>query len=234
MGGHGVAVVLALLAAACRIVGAEPVRVENGVMKLEEQNFESALSKFPVLLVHFYAPWCGGCNGMHDQFAKAAREFRKQELPAPRLAKVDVTVETKMEKLWNVKVNTEPIVVVYTNGKESGRYKGKPRKQEIIDYVASIQAGPTLGSAMRKYNNLFYTYEETVKAMLPKKYWKLATRLMPLVLVGAVLCVLAFVAFCRCCCRACFRCCCGKRKAKKEVAKNGDAAESKDESKKED
>merc|ERR1719221_1321433 len=109
-------------------------------MKLEESNFEHALQKFPVLLVHFYAPWCGGCNGMHENFGKAAREFRKIDMPAPRLAKVDVTVEPKLEKRWNAKVNTEPVIVAYKEGKEYGRYVGKPRKEDLVDYVHSVQA----------------------------------------------------------------------------------------------
>ncbi|KAJ0026110.1 hypothetical protein Pint_07705 [Pistacia integerrima] len=42
-------------------------KIDGKVIKLEESNFESAISAFDLILVHFYAPWCGHCKRLAPQ-----------------------------------------------------------------------------------------------------------------------------------------------------------------------
>jgi len=221
--------------------GAEKVQVVNGVMKLETNNFDSALEKFPLLMVNFYAPWCGGCNGFHPKYEKAARYFKKMDMPAPRLAKVDVTVEPKLEKRLGIKVSTWPIVQVYKNGTFYGNFTGEYEKDDVIEYMSTVDKPAIVGASQRWYNMLRSQYKKVVEELVPKKHRKLAIELFPLALVLSVLAAWLVVSFCtacfRCCrsCgRCCCRCCCRKRSGQGEASPSGDGDPKKEEDKKTD
>uniref|UniRef100_A0A8C5U0D6 Thioredoxin domain-containing protein n=1 Tax=Malurus cyaneus samueli TaxID=2593467 RepID=A0A8C5U0D6_9PASS len=64
------------------------IKEEDNVLVLHEHNFARALSENQLLLVEFYAPWCGHCQQLAPAFAQAATELRNESSPA-RLAKVD-------------------------------------------------------------------------------------------------------------------------------------------------
>ncbi|KAG2455488.1 PDIA2 isomerase, partial [Polypterus senegalus] len=70
----------------------EEIKEENGIMVLDESNFDRALQENKMLLVEFYAPWCGHCQALAPEYEIAA-ELLKQESSDIQLAKVDVTKE---------------------------------------------------------------------------------------------------------------------------------------------
>ena len=60
---------------------------ENNVLVLDESNFEQALAENDVLLLEFFAPWCGNCKRLRPPYARAAAALAS-EGSAARLAKV--------------------------------------------------------------------------------------------------------------------------------------------------
>mmetsp|Transcript_61629 Transcript_61629/g.191465 ORF Transcript_61629/g.191465 Transcript_61629/m.191465 type:complete len:236 (+) Transcript_61629:82-789(+) len=203
----GFAVVASWLAMVCGVVGADKVQVVNGVMKLEVSNFDRALERFPVLMVNFYAPWCGGCNGFAPTYEKAARRLRKRDMPAPRLAKVDITVEPKLEKKYDSQVSVEPVLLVFKDGRLFGRYAGARDKEDIIDYLDTVRSPPVLGDAQRAYLRLRGAYKELLRAFAPgKEQQRAGLAAFPAVLLGLPSLAALFLAGClRCCCGCCGR-----------------------------
>ena len=51
------------------------VRQETPVLELNSLNFDEALLKNKLLLVDFWAEWCGPCKAMHPIFSRVAKKY---------------------------------------------------------------------------------------------------------------------------------------------------------------
>ena len=96
---HIAALALALVAAR----GAIPTD-EDGVLILDDSNFDTAVANNEVLLVEFYAPWCGHCKKFAPEYGAAARALRDEDGDeAVPFAKVDATVATATAQKLEIK-----------------------------------------------------------------------------------------------------------------------------------
>ena len=51
------------------------IRQETPVLELNSLNFNEALLKNKLLLVDFWAEWCGPCKAMHPIFSRVAKKY---------------------------------------------------------------------------------------------------------------------------------------------------------------
>ena len=65
---------------------------EDNVLILTDRNFQKALDEHTLLLVEFYAPWCGHCKALEPEYNEAASKLKSTK--GVKLAKVDATAET--------------------------------------------------------------------------------------------------------------------------------------------
>ncbi|XP_037371285.1 protein disulfide-isomerase A4 isoform X1 [Talpa occidentalis] len=104
---------------------------------LTKDNFDEVVSNADIILVEFYAPWCGHCKKLAPEYEKAAKELSKRSPPIP-LAKVDATTETDLAKKFDV--SGYPTLKIFRKGKPFD-YNGPREKYGIVDYMIE-QSGP--------------------------------------------------------------------------------------------
>lgn len=90
MGSASVLLAVAACLQSAAAAKAEQLRLDGGVLVLEDSNFDQALATFDVLMVEFYAPWCGHCKQLAPKYKAAAKKLRESGT-AVALAKVDAT-----------------------------------------------------------------------------------------------------------------------------------------------
>ncbi|XP_069725906.1 protein disulfide-isomerase A2 [Phaenicophaeus curvirostris] len=114
---------------------------EDDVLVLHEHNFARALSEHRLLLVEFYAPWCGHCQRLAPAFAEAATVLRNESSPA-WLGKVDATEQMALANEFNI--TSYPTLKLFRDGNRTHPvvYTGRLDTEGIVRWLRR-RAGPT-------------------------------------------------------------------------------------------
>ncbi|HPE76654.1 MAG TPA: thioredoxin [Draconibacterium sp.] len=116
-----------------RMKNMKPVETSKKIVTLGNKNFKLALKK-EVLLVDFWAPWCGPCK----MVAPTLNEIAETEKDIT-IGKVNVDNNQDLAKKY--KVRNIPTMVIFKNGIEVGRIVGVKTKKAILSQVRSSVAG---------------------------------------------------------------------------------------------
>merc|ERR1719221_2185033 len=108
-------------------------------------------SSNPVILVEFYAPWCGHCKQFAPEFASAAKQLKQAKPPVP-LAKVDATAEYKLAEEHGVR--GYPTIRLFIDGKDQ-EYTGGRTEQSIVTWVLKKVGPPAVPLADEAAAELF-------------------------------------------------------------------------------
>uniref|UniRef100_A0A3Q3X2F3 Protein disulfide-isomerase n=1 Tax=Mola mola TaxID=94237 RepID=A0A3Q3X2F3_MOLML len=107
----------------------------SDVLDYTDDDFESKIGDHELILVEFFAPWCGHCKRLAPEYEKAATEL-KGLVP---LAKVDCTANSNTCSKYGV--SGYPTLKVFRDGEETGGYDGPRTADGIVSYFKK-QAGP--------------------------------------------------------------------------------------------
>lgn len=66
---------------------------ESDVISLSASNFEELVNPEPIILVEFFAPWCGHCKSLAPHYEEAATALKEKNI---KLAKVDCVEEADL------------------------------------------------------------------------------------------------------------------------------------------
>ena len=96
----------------------------NEPFHLTDANFEETISKNPIILVDFWAGWCGPCRALAPTIVELSGELAGKVL----VAKLDVDENPKIAEKFQV--FSIPTVVLIKDGCEVDRLVGLcPKKQ---------------------------------------------------------------------------------------------------------
>jgi len=116
------------------VVG-QDIPVEENVLVLSTDNFQSAIDANPLVLVEFYAPWCGHCKKLAPEYAEAATKLLDSGV---KLAKVDATENKELGGKFGVK--GYPTLKFFKNG-EAQEYTGGRTADTIVSWLQK-KSGP--------------------------------------------------------------------------------------------
>lgn len=118
------------LGALAVVFAAAPVWGEH-VETLTRGNFDRRVNEADMIVVKFYAPWCGHCKAMAPAYEEAAGRLL-QHSPAVPLAKVDGTQEPEINGRMGIK--GFPTLKIFRKGTASD-YGGPRDADGIVNYI---------------------------------------------------------------------------------------------------
>ena len=82
---------------------------ETPVMELTSENFNQEITNNELLLVDFWAEWCGPCKSMHPIFTRMAKKYKRV-----RFARVNVDNAQDIARKYGVQ--SIPTFIMFKNG----------------------------------------------------------------------------------------------------------------------
>jgi len=130
-------ILFALICAAYCDTESDEVKEEEDVKVTTTGNWDKVVTGENSVLVEFYAPWCGHCQSLAPEYAKAAGKLKelKSEIT---LSKVDATVETKLAEKYGVQ--GFPTIKFFKKGVPTD-YSGGRTADEIVSWL-NKKTGP--------------------------------------------------------------------------------------------
>ncbi|XP_067667289.1 protein disulfide-isomerase A3-like isoform X1 [Haliotis asinina] len=125
-----------ILVAALAIVA---VACASDVLEYTDSDFASKVAQHELILVEFFAPWCGHCKKLAPEYEKAATTLKSSDPPV-HLAKVDCTANTEVCGKYGV--SGYPTLKIFRNGEFAEEYNG-PREAGGIVKLMKSKAGPS-------------------------------------------------------------------------------------------
>lgn len=108
------------------------VTSESATLRLTERNFSEIVAATPLLLVDFWAPWCGPCRAV----APALEEIARAEAGRVVIAKVNVDEEPTLAQRYQVQAI--PTLMFFKDGQAVDTLVGAPPKADLARRVAAL------------------------------------------------------------------------------------------------
>jgi len=124
----------------CVIASLVYISSASFVIELSDATFADEVGDKDIILVEFFAPWCGHCKKLAPEYEKAATALVKNDPPIP-LAKVDCT-EAGKDTCSKYGVSGYPTLKVFRGLDNVEDYNGPRENKGIVSYMKS-RAGPS-------------------------------------------------------------------------------------------
>ena len=105
--------------------GADPMMIKN----FNEEQFQQAIASGDVVLVDFWAPWCGYCRRIEPVYGKIAQQYGDRMI----VAKVNIDEQPRLADMERIEVI--PTLVLYRDGQALGSIVAPQSKAVIDDFI---------------------------------------------------------------------------------------------------
>ena len=101
------------------------------VEQINENQFEQVLANNKIVVVDYYAQWCGPCKMMHPIFEELSNQMQNI-----KFVRIDIDQNTPLALKNNIQV--VPTFVLYNNATEVNRILGYNSKEDFKLFLQTI------------------------------------------------------------------------------------------------
>jgi thioredoxin 1 len=98
-------------------------------LNLDDSNFSQAINKFPLLLVDFWAPWCGPCRMMSPLIDQIGKDYVGKLV----VGKVNVDENPTVSRQFGI--SSIPTLILFKRGQAVNKIIGSVSKNKIDEMV---------------------------------------------------------------------------------------------------
>jgi len=107
----------------------------SNIETLTQHTLTDALTQPGILVIDFWAPWCGPCRTMAPHFERAA-----QRRPQYRFVKVNVDEQPTVAN--DFQIRSIPTLVVISDGEVIGAYPGVVGAEQLVGALDQLAPTP--------------------------------------------------------------------------------------------
>ena len=104
------------------------------VILTDDSNFETTVSQQPLVIVKYYADWCGSCKLFAPKYKRLSNDERFQTI-----AFIEVNAETSPEARKRGAVNNLPTFAIFKNG-EMLASLSTSKEEAVVALLEQLQA----------------------------------------------------------------------------------------------
>jgi thioredoxin 1 len=98
-------------------------------INLDDSDFTESINKFPLLLVDFWAPWCGPCRMMSPVIDEVGKEYQGKLV----VGKVNVDENPSISRQFGI--SSIPTLILFKKGQAVNNIIGSVSKSRIDEMV---------------------------------------------------------------------------------------------------
>ena len=98
-------------------------------LNLDDSDFAETINKFPLLLVDFWAPWCGPCRMMSPVVDQVGKEYQGKLV----VGKVNVDENPNISRQFGI--SSIPTLILFKRGQAVNNIIGSVSKSRIDEMV---------------------------------------------------------------------------------------------------
>ncbi len=117
---------------------------------LNDFNFAQAVQKYPLLVVDFWAPWCGPCRMLSPTIEQLARELAGKVV----FGKLNVDENPRVASAFGIQ--SIPTVAIFKNGQMVDGFVGVASKSQIQSKVSQYIGGGVAQASKNRYNDFYH------------------------------------------------------------------------------
>jgi protein disulfide-isomerase A1 len=104
-------------------------------------DFDAALASADLVMVEFYAPWCGHCKELTPKYAEAAATLAKGDASI-KMAKLDATDEVNAELAQQFKIKGFPTLKVFRKADTAAPvdYQGARTAEGLVAWLTEVRS----------------------------------------------------------------------------------------------